>query len=205
MRQRLFRVPTISTTAHAPFGVSSLPGVSALFATSPKRIHSTRNVPGSATVRPQAFSASRRFAPRSGSWACFIPPPRSGFVPVQGLLPLHSLPPSSGGACPLVVRTSLAPRPKPAATKEAPRLRGLHPCRGSCLRFGVTRPVGRSPLQVHAPPGVRFSTMTSAYPKPSAHGVDELAFVLTPSLAFSVLSPRTQAHPSPNEPTCSSF
>jgi hypothetical protein len=41
MRQRLFRVPSMSTAAHCPFGVSCLPRVSALFATSPKHVHKT--------------------------------------------------------------------------------------------------------------------------------------------------------------------
>lgn len=155
--------------------------VSALFATSPKRIHLTRNIPCFATVRPQAFSASRRFAPRLSSWVCFIPQPRLGFAPVQGLLPLHSHPSSSEGACPHAVWPSFAHRPKPVATNKTPRLRGLSPCRGSFLRFGVTRPVGRSPLQVLTPPGSRSSTMSLAYPKTSAHDVGELAFTLAPS------------------------
>lgn len=123
----------MSTTAHSPFGVSSLPRVSALFATSPQRVHSDpRSVdlepgcvqpnvehPCSTTVRPQVFSTSRRFAPRSGLRACFIPQPRSGFMPVQGLLPLSSHPSSSEGTYPHAVITPPTRRPKPTATRDA--------------------------------------------------------------------------------------
>jgi hypothetical protein len=46
--------------------------------------------PDPASFRPQAFSASRRFAPPPASRACFIPRPRPGFVSVQGFLPTRS-------------------------------------------------------------------------------------------------------------------
>jgi hypothetical protein len=131
----------------------------------------SRNFPSPATVRPQAFSASRRFHPRYSSWAYFIPQPRSGFRPAQGLLPPHSHPTSSAGACPLVVEVLLAHQPKPDATNKTSQLRGFHPYEDAFLQFGVTRPGGRSPLQVHAPPGVQTPAMASAYPKPTTHDV----------------------------------
>jgi len=43
-----------------------------------------RNSSSSASVRPQAFSASRRFTPRTGLRACFVPLPCSGPLPFRG-------------------------------------------------------------------------------------------------------------------------
>lgn len=59
-----------------------------------------------ATVRPQAFSASRRLSPLSGSAGLFHPAATSRVHPVQGLLPALSHPSSSEGACPPAVGTS---------------------------------------------------------------------------------------------------
>jgi len=52
--------------------------VSSLFAASPARVHSPRGFPILVTFRPQVFSTSRRFPPRAGSRAYFIPLPRPG-------------------------------------------------------------------------------------------------------------------------------
>jgi hypothetical protein len=108
-------------------------------------------------------------------------------------------------ASPLAVDAPSARRPKSAATNKAPRLRGFHPHEDAFLRFGVTRPFDRSPLRFHAPPGVRTPAMTSAYPKSSAHDVDEFAFKLTSSLVSSVLSPAIQTLLSPEQSARTSF
>jgi len=43
-----------------------------------------KNSSSPASVRPQALSASRRFTPRTGLRACFIPQPCSGPLPFRG-------------------------------------------------------------------------------------------------------------------------
>jgi hypothetical protein len=60
----------------------------------------------SLSFRPQAFTASRRFAPRTCLRACFIPLPRPGFVLFKGFSPRASHPSSSEGACPRAVVSS---------------------------------------------------------------------------------------------------
>jgi len=97
--------------------------------------------------------------------AYFIPQPRSGFAPVQGLPPLCSHPSSSEGACPHVVSATSTHRPKPAAVNEANRLRGFDPQREPFLRIGVTRTLGRSPHQVHTPPGSSTTGNDSRLPR----------------------------------------
>jgi hypothetical protein len=56
-----------------------------------------------APFRPQAITASRRFAPRSGSEACCILEPRSGHMPAQGVLSPRSTSDSSPFDCPHAV------------------------------------------------------------------------------------------------------
>jgi hypothetical protein len=59
-----------------------------------------------ATVRPQAFSTSRRFSPAQSFAGLFHPAATSRVHPVQGLLTSCSHPSSSEGACPHAVVTS---------------------------------------------------------------------------------------------------
>jgi hypothetical protein len=58
------------------------------------------------TVRPQAFSTSRRFTPAQSFAGLFHPAATSRVHPVQGLLSTCSHPSSSEGACPHAVVTS---------------------------------------------------------------------------------------------------
>jgi hypothetical protein len=104
-------------------------------------------------VPPSGFLSLSTVCPTLRLMGLFHPTATFRVRTRSGASPSTQPPSLIGRSCPLAVRTPLAPRPKPAATNEAPRLRGLHPCRGSCLRFGVTRPVGRSPPQVRAHPG----------------------------------------------------
>lgn len=73
-------------------------GVSLLHRGLTGRVHLRGPSHSPARFRPQAFSASRRFAPLPAPRAFFIPRPRPRFS-VQGLLPIRSHPGSSPGAC----------------------------------------------------------------------------------------------------------
>jgi hypothetical protein len=104
-----------------------LPRFFALFATSPVRSHFSRRLPRRRYVpsfgfrnRPTSFSAH----PLAG---LFHPAATSRTHPVQGLLSSRSDPSSSEGAFPHAVGTSRAHLLSQAATRQAPRLRGLHP------------------------------------------------------------------------------
>jgi hypothetical protein len=87
-------------------------------------------LPSSASFRPQALSASRRFSPPHGLQAYFIPQPSPGPLPVQGFLHLAQPPslirrsyPHAVGLDPLTHEW--------AAANPSPRLRGLAPCEGA--------------------------------------------------------------------------
>lgn len=80
----LFRAPSRSPPL-LPFGRSVLPGSRPSSRHHPSESTSRGGSQGPAPFRPQAFAASRRFAPRSGSEACFILEPRSGkCLPFRG-------------------------------------------------------------------------------------------------------------------------
>jgi hypothetical protein len=83
-------------------------GFRSLFATSLESSDDfSRSLPRSTSLRPQAFTASRRFLPLSSSRAYFIPQPRPGSSFVQGLLSRRSHPSSSEGAFLHAVAASL--------------------------------------------------------------------------------------------------
>ena len=92
----------------------------------------------SATFRPQAFSASRRFAPPLSSAGLFhpaatsrVPCHRSGVShPPQPALPRRKV------RAPLPLPVPRSPRRTRAATPSPPRLRGLHPRRTALLDSG---------------------------------------------------------------------
>ena len=84
---------------HLAMPTSPVLGFRSLFATSLERSYVfSRSIPGSTSLRPQAFTASRRFLPLSSLQAYFIPLPRPGSSFVQGLLSRRSHPSSSEGA-----------------------------------------------------------------------------------------------------------
>lgn len=62
-------------------------GFLSLFATSRARGHFSRDFPGPATFRPQAFASSRRFTPHTRLRACFVSLPRPGFSLSRGFSP----------------------------------------------------------------------------------------------------------------------
>lgn len=207
----------MSTAAHSPFGVSRLPGfwpssrLHSSTVTETRCVHqvrmrpSSRSVPSSATGRPQTFSVSRRIRPRSSSWASFIPLPRPGFHSRSGASPSAQQPRLVGRTLPPCRWSSERSPAEASCHIRSPRLRGFSPCKDACPPFGVTRPLGRSPLQVHAPPGLHPPPMSPAYPGTNAHGVHDLDSEELRPLTFSVLSSKDQDVLSPEPPACSSF
>jgi len=105
-----------------------------------------------ASFRPQAFAASRRFAPRLGSRACFIPQPCSGPPPFRGLLSRCSSALSSTAPCPLVVDPCALPG-FPAATRTNVGFEALFHIEPRCICEAVNLANARSPLRFLAPPG----------------------------------------------------
>jgi hypothetical protein len=106
-------------------------------------------------LRPQAFSASRRLSPPTGSQACFIPLPRSGFIPFRGFSPSCSRLPLFEGPLPPCRSTNARSPTEIGCHTRASRLRGLDPHEDALRPLGVNRPVARSPHQVHV--SSRFS------------------------------------------------
>jgi hypothetical protein len=103
----------------------------------------------SATFRPQAFSASRRFAPRSVSAGLFHPAATSRFDgPSRGFSP-HAAPPSFRRARPPCRSTPGTHRPEAGCHTQAPRLRGFLP-REEALHMprGLAATMSRSPPRV---------------------------------------------------------
>jgi len=138
----------------------------------------------------------------------FHPEATSRVLGVQGLLPPHSHPPSSGGASPL----SLSCRPlarhpcrRPVATAAALDFEAFFRARTRAVSSGVSRAGGRFPLPVPLPQ-VSVRRRGPCLPGPSALGV-----TILPVLAYrfvaasSVLSTTHLEVPSPGPPTCPSF
>lgn len=124
-----------------------------------------------AMFRPQAFSASRRFAPRFGLRACFIPHATSRVVAVQGLLSPRSRTLSSSAVAPLPF-SSRALTGEPAAILERLDSEAFLHARQRSLRFGVSLPASRSPP--------RFSVSSRSSPAAFCSG---LPVTRTPALS----------------------
>jgi hypothetical protein len=146
-------------------------GFRSLFATSLGRVDiNAASSQLTASLRPQAFAASRRFIPHPSSQACFIPQPRSGTLSFRGLLSPRSHPSSSEGACPLAVGTPpLSARSNFRRSARAPRVMPLDFEAFICARPRSESPVihlapGRSPLRVFAPPGLLSLDVRSGLP-----------------------------------------
>jgi hypothetical protein len=151
-QRRLYRVPSLPARAHLSVG-AGLPEVSSLIATSTGRVHlpwripSLHYVPSSGFLSLSTVCSALRF--------CRFVSPRShvqGCSPVQGLLSSRSTSLLTESACPHVVQPPGARRPKPVATPEKPRLRGLPPREGALtVPRGLAATTSRSPPQVLAP------------------------------------------------------
>jgi hypothetical protein len=136
---------------------------SSLFATSHARSHFSRDFPSPTTFRPQAFAASRRFAPRTRLRACFIPLPRPGFSLFRGFSPRAATLPhrKERAPMPLFHRRSRTcfhfRRNQCASTCDAPRLRGFYLRKAAFRESGYSPRPRPLPSTVSSPPGPFFS------------------------------------------------
>jgi hypothetical protein len=167
-RRRLYRVPSRPTCAQLSPG-AGLPGVSSLIATSSKRVHSCRGSQASAMFRPQAFSASRRFAPRLDFAGLFHPTATSRVDrPSRGFSP-RAVPPSLRRALPPCRSTPGTHRPEAGCHTQAPRLRGFFPREGALRRpWGLATTPPRSPPRVFVPSRSSSCAVTTACATASA-------------------------------------
>jgi hypothetical protein len=138
-------------------------GFRSLFATSHRSSYVfSRSIPVSASVRPQAFAASRRLLPLRCSQAYSIPLPRPGSSFVQGLLSRRSHPSSSEGAFLHAVAASpLVPTVQLSSARLYVHVRSLSASRllsasGRVSRVRLfTSPKAAPLFEFHAPPGAR--------------------------------------------------
>lgn len=165
-----------------------------------------RRIPASASFRPRALAAPRRFSPRAGSGACCIPEPRPGPVPFRGfsLRAAHRSrrtvqPPcrcSPGARLDLSIRR---PHPKTSATRLRSTRRRVRT--GSVMSLAD----GRSPPRVRLLQVPCASDGATASPPPTAHDVLPSGLRSRDRRSTSVSSvspPRSWAPPSPAAPTC---
>jgi len=127
--------------------------------------------------RPQAFSASRRFAPLSGFAGLFHPAATSRVVAVQGLLSPRSRPPSSEALAPLSLSNVVlesSPKKQPSRLSRLDFEALIH-ARPRSLRFGVSRTASRSPLRFSVSSRSSSAAFSSDYSEPSAHDVTSTA------------------------------
>jgi hypothetical protein len=135
--------------------------------------------------------------------------PRAGFRPVQGFLSPRSAPSLIGRSCPLVVVCTTAHRPKPAATSVHLDFEALIRAEPRALRFGISRPVSRSPHRVSVSSRLLpLLAVNSRYREPSAYDVpSDKTFTREGNrltrCASSVLSTRSPAYSVSRLPTCS--
>ena len=114
-------LPVLSDRAHLPPGSVPLRDI-----TCTQPLMREESQPH-AMLRPQAFAASRRFAPHARSRAYFIPLPRPGFSSFKDFsLRAATLPHRQEPAPVPFLRAPLA-RLAPASTAHERRLRGLYP------------------------------------------------------------------------------
>jgi len=141
--QRLRHHPArnLSTSSHTRQGFFPHRGIT-------KRIHFSRGFPFPASFRPQAFSASRRFAPRLAPRAYSIPQPRLGF-PVWGFSPRTAVLSRQENPAPLPLRRNRYRLP--SATISPLDFEALLRAEMRSSGSGVSRTFGRSPLQFPLP------------------------------------------------------
>lgn len=163
MTSCLFRVPS-SRLPLVPFPARArLPGLSCLIAATPPSIHHRRDRQFPTSFRPQAFPASRRFAPLGGSWACFIPQTTSRLLPFRGFSLHAAVPSSSEGRAPLPLKRRPLPARRRSHFRRLPtsRLcstrRSVRPGRGLAFPFAA-------PLVGLRPPPGRRSGLTPRFP-----------------------------------------
>jgi len=175
------RPPTLASQVHSlvpllPFGVSSsilpLPPFGAGHPAGgfvPLRDIHRRCLLGAeasrapATFRPQAFAASRRFAPPSAVRACFIPQPRPGFLLRPGVSPAPQPSRLVIGRClhAVVVHPLTG---KPAATGERLDFEALLCGAMRSSRRGLAAPLVAPLYGFLPPPGSDASIVSRAHP-----------------------------------------
>jgi hypothetical protein len=155
--RRLFRAPSRSPPPD-PFGSSRLPGSLPSSRHHPSESTTAALPRASASFRPQAITASRRFTPHSGSEVCFTLEPCPGMFGVQGVLSPRSAPPSSGGAAPLPLPSgrSAGSRDPPPTSRRLGFEASLHAEQRS-HRLGVEP--GRQPLPSSRSVSSRFPAL----------------------------------------------
>jgi hypothetical protein len=148
----LFEVPSLLLPA-TPFGEACpamgffpLRGI-------PGGVHSCERTPSLATIRPQAFTTSRRLAPPPALWACCIPLPRPGFSPFRGFSRLAAVLTHRQADSPMLLSgrplTALGRLPQSADSASRLYSANRSVCRGRWLAFLSVAPLfGFSP-----PPG----------------------------------------------------
>lgn len=128
------------------------------------------------TVRPRAFATPRRFTPRSGLQACFIPLPRPGFLSFRVFSPRAATLPHREEPAPLPSFIQSSPT-EIGCHSGRPRLRGFDPREDAFARLSY------SPHRASLPSSSfvssrrsLFSSCSTAYP--SCFALDVTARVL---------------------------
>jgi hypothetical protein len=154
---RLGPAPDLSASA-------SLPGVSALLATSRKRVHLSRRIPCLRYVPSSSFLSSSTVCSALSLAGLFHPAAASRVHPRSGALTPRAAPPgSSPGATPLPLTLDCSPfladrRPHPSASTSRPSS-----ARGRVARAaGVSCNPTRSPLRVPVSSRISSKAVTSA-------------------------------------------
>lgn len=184
-----------------------------------------------ATVRPQAFSTSRRFSPRPSSQAYFIPLPRPGSLPFRGFSPRAATLPHRKELAPVSLLHRRFARRYFRGTDvlplfDAPRLRGFYPRKAAFHESGYSPRPQPLPSSVSSPPGSFLSRrrrrITQRVPllvfsrrglhfhelleRPLARSSSLLTLVLTVLVHLQrLLIESVLDARSPSHPTCSSF
>jgi hypothetical protein len=121
--------------ATCPFGPGS--PASGFRPSSRHHVHAATHARGSqphAMLRPQAFAASRRFAPHARSQACFIPLPRPGFSSFKDFSRRTATLSRRQEPAPVPFLRAPLARLAPASTAHERRLRGFYPCEDAFAR-----------------------------------------------------------------------
>jgi len=116
-------------------------------------------------LRPQAFSASRRFSPPFSLQAYSIPQPCTGFILFRGFSLRAAALPHRKSACPLVVSRTTAHQPRLVATLVRPDFEALLHTKKRCCSLGLTAPQPAPLVRFVSPPGSLPSLLGLQFPR----------------------------------------